>query len=484
MPKAPLVHDRYTPDTGVVRPSTMAAGASIGAVRIRQISNSGRAEWMRYSSAVRRKLDWGAPAPPERHPASRRVAENRERLDPRQSRRYSRRASALADIAETQAAIDAPDAARKTIAEALAVVPKAGGGKERTSALSAIAKAQAATGDIAAARATGGRVHELDVRDRVLLDIADHAESVGKYWEALSASRAIVDCDNRAHSLASVARAQGKGGDLPGATRSSAEALTATRGIEDEVERVPTLAHICGVHNANGDIAGAARSMAEALSVSEAIDDDESCVYALAFLARNHRKLADPSRVPHMIAQALAVARRIADNRDRASAFCQIAEAQARTGDRTAALRSIAEASEAANRMTCASGSNDILSTIAETQAAAGDNRAALATARRLAVGCERDVLLREICEVQCWENNFREAIATAREIATAWIRSSAFADIARLRTQGDGVSEAAQPIALAIEAAGATENSSRRAQVLSEIARVQLDAIAGGGPA
>ena len=161
MAKAPLVHDRYTPDTGVVRPSTMAAGASIGAVRIRQISNSGRAEWMRYSSAVRRKLDWGAPAPPERHPASRRVAENRERLDPRQSRRYSRRASALADIAETQAAIDAPDAARKTIAEALAVVPKAGGGKERTSALSAIAKAQAATGDIAAARATGGRVHEL-----------------------------------------------------------------------------------------------------------------------------------------------------------------------------------------------------------------------------------------------------------------------------------------------------------------------------------
>ena len=341
MAKAPLVHDLYTPDTGVVRPSTMAAGASIGAVRIRQISNPDRAEWMRYSSAVRRKLDWRAPAPPERHPASRRVAENRERLDPRPSRRYSRRAScawfqpslrlnqlaptppdlrhetarysapapaamtpqavlptlaeasqaaetienpssriavlasisgllhragdvstaatslsvalaiartipedsarasALADIAETQAAIDAPDAARKTIAEALAVVPKAGGGKERTSALSAIAKAQAATGDIAAARATGGRVHELDVRDRVLLDIADHAESVGKYWEALSALRAIVDCDNRAHSLASVARAQGKGGDLPGATRSCAEALTATRGLEDEVERVP-----------------------------------------------------------------------------------------------------------------------------------------------------------------------------------------------------------------------------------------------------
>ena len=109
-----------------------------------------------------------------------------------------------------------------------------------------------------------------------------------------------------------------------------------------------------------------------------------------------------------MIAQALAVARRIADNRDRASAFCQIAEAQARTGDRTAALRSIAEASEAANRMTCASGSNDILSTIAETQAAAGDNRAALATARRLAVGCERDALLCQICEVLCSGNNFR----------------------------------------------------------------------------
>ena len=185
-----------------------------------------------------------------------------------------------------------------------------------------------------------------------------------------------------------------------------------------------------------------------------------------------------------MIACAVAVARRIADNRDRASAFCQIADAQARTGDPTAALGSIAEASEAANRMTCASGSNDILSAIAETQAAAGDNRAALATARRLAGGRKGDALLREICEVQCSENNFREAIATAREIATARIRSSAFADIARLRTQGGGASEAAQPIALAIEATEAIDNSSRRAEALSEIARIQLDAIVGGDPA
>ena len=205
--------------------------------------------------------------------------------------------------------------------------------------------------------------------------------------------------------------------------------------------------------------------MAEALSVSEAIDDDESCVYALALLARHQPTLDYPSRVPHMIARALAVARGIADTRDRAYAFCQIAQTQARTGDRTAALRLIAEAFEAANRMTCASGSNDILSAIAEAQAAAADNLAALATARRLAGGCERDALLRVICEVQCRENNFREGIATAREIATAWIRSSAFADIARLRTQGGAVSEAAQPIALAVEAAGAIGNSSRRAE-------------------
>ncbi len=92
--KAPLVHDRYTPDTGAVRPSTtMTAGASIAAVRSRQVSNPGQAEWMRYWSAARKIFDWGAPAPPDRHPASRRVAENRERLDPRPSRRYSRQAS-------------------------------------------------------------------------------------------------------------------------------------------------------------------------------------------------------------------------------------------------------------------------------------------------------------------------------------------------------------------------------------------------------
>ena len=120
-----------------------------------------------------------------------------------------------------------------------------------------------------------------------------------------------------------------------------------------------------------------------------------------------------------------------------------------------------------ANRMACSSGSDDILPAIAKAQAATGDNQAALATARRLAGGWKRDVLLQAICEVQCWENNFRTAIAAAREISTAWIRSSAFAGIARLRPQGGGDSETAEPIAPAIEAAGAIENSSRRAKAL-----------------
>ena len=57
--------------------------------------------------------------------------------------------------------------------------------------------------------------------------------------------------------------------------------------------------------------------------------------------------------------------------------------------------------------------------------------------------------------------------------------RCAALANIARLRVRDGDPGEAAQPIALALESAGAIPDGSRRAPTLAEIAEIQLDSIA-----
>ena len=115
---------------------------------------------------------------------------------------------------------------------------------------------------------------------------------------------------------------------------------------------------------------------------------------------------------------------------------------------------------------------------IAQAQAMAGDNRGALATARRTASERGRDAVPADLCEVQCWENNVREAIATALEIASAGSRSEALVEIARHRVRGGDIAGAAQPIALAVEAAEAITDAAGRARALARIAGIQLDSI------
>ena len=141
----------------------------------------------------------------------------------------SARASALGVIAQTLAETDDPEAARAAIAGALAAVPATGRGEAHASALEAIAKGQAAIGDSAGALATAESEETCFERNRLLGEITCLALSAGKIGDALIASRAIMDCGEYAHCLASIAMAQGEAGDVPGAAQSIAEALEASR---------------------------------------------------------------------------------------------------------------------------------------------------------------------------------------------------------------------------------------------------------------
>ena len=118
-----------------------------------------------------------------------------------------------------------------------------------------------------------------------LSDIVWLQAGKGEFREALGAARAIAECEQRAYSLDSIARAQGEAGDVSGAARSIAEALDVARGIADETDRVLTLVGVCRVQLAIDDGPSAAHSMAEALSVAEVIADD--CDRVLALLHRH-----------------------------------------------------------------------------------------------------------------------------------------------------------------------------------------------------
>ena len=60
--------------------------------------------------------------------------------------------------------------------------------------------------------------------------------------------------------------------------------------------------------------------------------------------------------------------------------------------------------------------------------------------------------------------------------------RSGALVNIAKIRVRDGDVAVAAQPIALAVEAAGAIADTSERALAFTEIAEIQLDCIKGSG--
>ena len=388
--------------------------------------------------------------------------------------RPAARAAALGGIAQAQAETGEREGAQATIAEAVAALPAGRDGAAEAQAT--IAKAQAATGDIAGGLATVQAIGDDHLRDRTRASIAYRALAAGRFREARSALDAIEDCNARMLCLTSLARAQVAAGDAAGATRSLADALASARGIADEADRVLTLVDIWMVQVAAGDAAGAGRTMDEALALAGTIEDADDRVFALAYIARNQGARGGLAAARRTVASALGIAKQITDGWAGRSMFCWIAEAQAQSGDRAGALRSIAAAADGAT------GAVAGLHNLAIAQAFAGDDRAALAMARRAADPLECDDALAGISEVQCRGNRVAEAIATTREMTAPCARCCALVTIGDILVRGGDCGRAAEPLALAGEAAGAIGEGTERARALLKIARLQLDCAVGRG--
>ena len=174
----------------------------------------------------------------------------------------------LATIAEVQASTGDLLSARATVAKALETVPETDDDDAQADAIASIAKAQAETGDAAAALTTAERLATEFLRQRTLSGIALRLSSAGMFKAALSASQAIASPDSRAYAITSIAREQGRRGDVSGAELSIARALEAASVFMD-VEQILMLVELCRVQVSIGSNSGAADSMAEALFVAE-----------------------------------------------------------------------------------------------------------------------------------------------------------------------------------------------------------------------
>lgn len=381
------------------------------------------------------------------------------------------RAAALGGIAQAQAETGECQGAQATIAEAVAAAPAAG--DEAARALGAIAEARAAAGDVAGGLATAQAIGKGRERDGTRTAIAFIAQAGRRFREALSACRAIEDCDLRTPCLWSLARAQVAARDAVGAARSLADALASVRGVANEADRVEMLVEIWKVQFAGGFTAGAGRTMEEALALARAIGDVDDQVCVLAYIARNQGGRGERAAALRTVASVLGVARGIADGRARASALCSIAMAQVQSGDRAAALRSVAAAEDAAG-----ADPHDL----AVAQAFTGDDRAARATVHRVAGPSERDEALAEISGIQCRANRVAEAVATTRGMASPGARCGALVRIGDVLVRDGDCGRAAEPLALAEEAAGAIGEGTERARALVRVARLQLDCAVGRG--
>ena len=274
--------------------------------------------------------------------------------------------------------------------------------------------------------------------------------------EALSIARGITEADKRAGALSSIAGAQARAGDVPGA-------LATARGITETDERAWALRFIAGAQAKAGDVPGA-------LATARGITEAGTRVWVLRFIAGAQAKAGDVPGAQRSIAEAQTAARGIIEAGDRARALSVIAGAQAEAGDVPGAQRSFAEAQTTARGITEKWQRAWALGAIAEAQARAGDAPGAFATARGIIEAGDRARALRDIAGAQAEAGDVPGALATARGITEADKRAVALRDIAGAQAEAGDV-----PGALAT-ARGITE-ADEHAWALTAIAEAQARA-------
>jgi formylglycine-generating enzyme required for sulfatase activity len=194
----------------------------------------------------------------------------------------------------------------------------------RAWALSAIATAQAKTGDTAAAHRTLGRALESattienpDWRAAALSSVAQAQAAVGDVTAALETARAIEQSWQRAVALRGVAQAQVAAGDI-------IAALETTDIIEEPQIRVEVLRAIATRQAQVGDAVAARQTLLRALEAGKALKDPWMRTLAVKDVAIAQAEMED-------IAHALETATTIGTHEERVKVLTAVAITAAKT---------------------------------------------------------------------------------------------------------------------------------------------------------
>lgn len=281
----------------------------------------------------------------------------------------------LLSVAQAQTKAGDPTGAQETIRFALRNAQQAAEVDLKNRVLHDIAEKQAQMHTVADATQTANRIHDPDCKAWTLTRIAAAQVQVGAtagarrtLTNALQTATAIPDVAYRGAALAAIVRGRIQARDLPGAQKTA-------RAIQDSRQRDAAL---LAVVQARIVTQGLRHAQTTAADIHAA--DPKS--RALAWIARAQRQSGTKTNAERTLQHAAQNAARIDTPNARVTALLVIAQAQAH--ESAASRRTCRSALQAAQQIPISEDRTSALQEIAETQAALGDKAGAKQTIARI----------------------------------------------------------------------------------------------------
>lgn len=271
----------------------------------------------------------------------------------------------------------------------------------------------------------------------------------------------------------SIAEAQARAGDAEEAKKSFALAMEAAGNHNLPDDRARDMTRVARAQADNGFIDDAKESFAQAVSVAGRIDDDFDKWFRLLMVSEEQFDAG-------LTSDAMNTAGEIVDEYHSSQAFEYMAEAFAGSGK-------ISDALDVAGRITDKSEKYAAYLAIAEARAKARDTDGAKATLKK-AADCidtsspwgetqnriEIAKAQAKLGDMESAATTFEQAFTVAKTITAFGDRVAALRDIVLAAAEADCRDAAAEPLALATEAAHNAEAGEQRADSLQKVAAAQ----------
>jgi hypothetical protein len=389
------------------------------------------------------------------------------------------RAQALAEISEAQAAAGEVTAARGNLERALKIALSIDKDPLRDWAIHDIGRPYVKADDLAAAEQAAESIRDERLRDGVLAAVVDARRSARDLAGAQATARRMKDVARQGASLRAVVIQQASENDFAGALATArsiqygrANALAigdvaaaiARDGAFDEARSLAArIRDGSSRSRALVEVAVARAGMGDikgALATLAEVDDKLDRAEGTARIAAA-RAPATSGEAREMFAQAIAsvVKTRASANR-KADTYVEIARAQILAGDVAGSTATLKRAFDEVASVKAESERLNLLTRIAPLQARAGDYAGAFSTAMRAEDASLRPLLVRDIAASQAEKGDIAGAVAIARGLDDRAAAAAALFGILRVQSQAHdaGVRETIDVTLQAVRVIGSTE--------------------------